>query len=353
MQTALMVNEKFGKITRTTRPIPQTADAGEIIVKIKAASINGMDWKIPKWGIIVYDYPTVLGYDVAGDVIAVGEGINKFSVGAKVFGSCLPYPDFGGYQSYCKLKVDFAAKIPPTLTYDQASTFPIAFFAAYQAMYNTLPHGMGLTPLVPSGRDKYTNKPILIIGGGSYVGSFGIQFARLSGFSPVITTTSLKQADRLKGLGATHIIDRNTSPASLREQIVSILSSTINQTLPAEGGLLEYVFDAISAPSTQSIAFDLVAAGGTLGLDSYVTVPTDKGVNVGATTGFPDVLKNRECVKAVYDQFTKWIEDGLFVPSNVEVVPGGLNAVVDCLKRMENNEVSTETKPVIHPSESS
>ncbi|KAF5359796.1 hypothetical protein D9756_003619 [Leucocoprinus leucothites] len=346
MQTALMVNEKFGKITRTTRPIPQTADAGEIIVKIKAASINGMDWKIPKWGIIVYDYPTVLGYDVVGDVIAVGEGINKFSVGDKVltvavfsFGSCLPYPDFGGYQSYCKLKVDFPAKIPPTLTYDQASTFPIAFFAAYQAMYNTLPHGMGLTPLVPSGRDKYTNKPILIIGGGSYVGSFGIQFARLSGFSPVITTTSLKHADRPKGPGATHIIDRNTSPASLREQIVSILSSTTNQTLLAEGGLLEYVFDAISAPSTQSIAFDLVAAG--------------ERVNVGATTGFPDVPKNRECVKAVYDQFTKWIEDGLFVPSNVEVVPGGLDAVVDCLKRMENNEISTETKPVIHPSESS
>jgi NADPH:quinone reductase-like Zn-dependent oxidoreductase len=77
------------------------------------------------------------------------------------------------------------------MAYEQASTFPIAFFAAYQAMYNILPYGMGLTPLVPSGRDKYTNKPILILaGGGSYVGHFGMYFHFLDFCNHKILMTS-------------------------------------------------------------------------------------------------------------------------------------------------------------------
>ncbi|KAJ3555188.1 hypothetical protein NP233_g12267 [Leucocoprinus birnbaumii] len=351
MQTALMLHEKFGPVTRTSRPIPQTANAGEIIVKIHSSSVNGMDWKIPKYGIIISEYPAVLGYDVAGDVIAVGEGVTKFAVGDKVFGSSLPYADFGAYQSYCRLNSDFAAKIPPSLTYDQACTIPIVFFAAYCGMYNKLPNGMNLTPLIPSGRNKYTNKPILIVGGGSYVGSFAIQCAKHSGFSPIIVTSSLKHTERIKALGVTHVIDRYASTSALRAEVASILSATTGQTPPAEGGLLEYVFDAISAPETQKVAFELVAPGGTLGLDSYVAVPTDQGVIVGNTTGFPHVPANYQLVKSMYDEFSQWLEEGLFKPCNVQVFPGGLDAVQDVLKKMENNELSTEAKPVIRPSE--
>ncbi|KXN81278.1 hypothetical protein AN958_05326 [Leucoagaricus sp. SymC.cos] len=101
--------------------------------KIRATSINGMGWKIPKWGIIVDEYPAVLGYDVACDLITVGEGVDKFVVGNRVLWSC-PHTGYGGYQSYCKLKADFTPRsvIPTQTTYEQASTFPIAFFAAYQ-----------------------------------------------------------------------------------------------------------------------------------------------------------------------------------------------------------------------------
>jgi NADPH:quinone reductase-like Zn-dependent oxidoreductase len=84
MQNALMVNHKFGPITRTTRPIPQTADLGEIIVKVRATALNSADWMIPKWGIIASEYPVVLGFDIAGDVVSVGEDVTKFVVGDRV-----------------------------------------------------------------------------------------------------------------------------------------------------------------------------------------------------------------------------------------------------------------------------
>jgi hypothetical protein len=144
--------------------------------------------------------------------------------------------------------------------------------------------------------------------------------AKLSGFSPIITTSSLKHIKRLRDLGAAHIIDRNASPVSVREQIVHILqvptspptSSSSAAESESDPGVLEYIFDAILAPDTQSIAFDLLLPGGSLGLDLPPRVPTDQGKYVGAAGGHADLPRNRTCVKSVYDEFTRWLEDGLF-----------------------------------------
>lgn len=79
-----MIKDKFGEITQGIRPVPKIPEADELIIKIQATAINGLDWKIPKFGSVVEEYPTVLGYDVAGEVMAVGKSASKFDLGDRV-----------------------------------------------------------------------------------------------------------------------------------------------------------------------------------------------------------------------------------------------------------------------------
>lgn len=78
-----------------------------------------------------------------------------------------------------------------------------------------------------------------------------IQFARLSGFSPIITTASLSNSDLVKSLGATHVIDRNTPASAFASQIASITTKPI-----------VLVYDAVSAPETQQLGYDVLTEGG-------------------------------------------------------------------------------------------
>src|SRR6267378_4345433 len=76
-QQALILDSKQGTFVVGSREIPKPG-AGELLVKIKAAALNPVDWKIQKYGIFVDSYPAVLGTDIAGDVVQVGEGVTRF-----------------------------------------------------------------------------------------------------------------------------------------------------------------------------------------------------------------------------------------------------------------------------------
>ena len=90
-----------------------------------------------------------------------------------------------------------------------------------------------------------------------------IQLARLSGFSPLITTASAHNRNLLTSLGATHVLDRTLSSNALKEQVAQITDTPIT-----------YIFDAVSLKETQQAAFSLLAPGGTL---AVVTEPHVKG----------------------------------------------------------------------------
>ena len=80
-----------------------------------------------------------------------------------------------------------------------------------------------------------------------------LQFARLSGFSPIVTTASLHNAPLLQTLGATHVLDRNVPSDRL-----------IAEATKLAGGLFEVVYDAISSSNTLGVAYALTARGGNL-----------------------------------------------------------------------------------------
>jgi NADPH:quinone reductase-like Zn-dependent oxidoreductase len=83
MQNAITIPEKFGQFTSATRPIP-TPGPRELLIKVQAVALNPIDWKNRKYSFLLDQYPAVVGWDTAGDVIAVGEGVTRFSIGDRV-----------------------------------------------------------------------------------------------------------------------------------------------------------------------------------------------------------------------------------------------------------------------------
>ena len=123
-----------------------------------------------------------------------------------------------------------------------------------------------------------------------------IQLAKLSGFSPIITTASLHNEELLKSLGATDVIDRK---ADVIKEVTKITNAP-----------LDIVYDAVADESTQTAAWDIVAPGGTLILVSPAVVGKDKYKDkyIVEMIGNFHVVE-RELGKNLYSNLTQLLED--------------------------------------------
>ena len=83
-QKALVIEKKQGNFRLADIAIPKPG-YGEILVKVQAAALNPVDWKIQKYGMLVNEYPVVVGSDIAGDVEDVGPGVTGFLKGDRVY----------------------------------------------------------------------------------------------------------------------------------------------------------------------------------------------------------------------------------------------------------------------------
>ncbi|KAF8972287.1 chaperonin 10-like protein [Flammula alnicola] len=323
-QKALLLDKKFGSFAlgeiEVNKPGP-----GEILIKVQAAALNPVDWKIQKYGVLVEEFPAVLGSDIAGDVEDIGEGVTDFTKGDRVFGQGQFTKDGGGFQQYVVCLAATTSKIPPNFSYDNVFTLPMALTTAYVGIYSeTL--GLAISP--PTSEEtqgKYTGIPFVVLGGSGSVGQMAIQLAKLSGFSPIITTASQKHADFLKSLGASHVLDRSLPAASL------------------------YVYDSISSEDTQRVGLDLLSPGGqlTLVLPSVVKPTEDKRL-AQAFAGLR-VESNIQLLETFI--MIKSLDFWKMASSRVEVLPDGLAGISEGLARLEADQVS-RLKLVAHPQES-
>ncbi|PPQ66898.1 hypothetical protein CVT24_008513 [Panaeolus cyanescens] len=339
-QKALLLSEKFGKFVVGDTGVYK-AGPGEVLVKVKSVALNPVDWKVQKYGAFIENYPAILGCDIAGDVEEIGEGVEGFKKGDRVLSQNATFQNkYGGFQQYVITLGAALGKIPDSFSYDEAATIPLGLSTAYTGMYNPGPHGLGLAPPTsPETQGKYIGEPFVVLGGSSSVGQMVIQLAKISGFSPIITTASLHNTAELKQLGATHVLDRKLSVEDLSAQVNDILG----------GRPLKQVYDSISLPDTQKTGLALLAPGGQLELvlPASVTTPEDKVVNtIVAVLSFPH---NLEILGPLYRKLiTGWIENGAIKPNRVEVLPNGLEGIVGGLKKLEEDAVS-RAKLVAHP----
>lgn len=169
-------------------------EANDLLIEIKAASVNPIDWKIREGYLtraIQYESPVILGWDAAGIVKDIGPGVTKFSIGDEVFTS----PDLrrkGTYAEYVAVNENEVAMKPSNLSFEEAASIPLVGLTAW-------------TGLIDTANMKASDR-VLIQAGAGGVGTFAIQLAKSMGCW-VAATCSGKNVEFLKELGVDQVIN--------------------------------------------------------------------------------------------------------------------------------------------------
>ncbi len=278
----------------------------EVVFKVKAAALNYNDI----WGMrgvpVPVPLPHISGSDAAGEVVAVGEDVTNFKVGDRVVShsnmscrvcqactdgreyDCVKRtiwgfqtgPLWGAFSELTHLPEVNVAKIPDGVSFDDAAAASMTILTAWHML-------VGRAKIRPG-------QNVLIMGGGSGVGSFGIQIAKLYNCT-VIATASPDKLDKLKELGADYAVDHRKED----------WSKQVREILKPLGGL-DVSFDHIGQTHFNA-QLTLLKYGGTL-------------VSCGATTGYDakvdlrhiffkgtNVLGSTQGTKAEFEQGLFWM----------------------------------------------
>lgn len=144
-----------------------------ILVRVHAVALNPTDWK----HIDMVDTPVVVGCDYAGIVEAVGGEVEKqWQVGDRVcgvvHGANQSQPEDGAFGEYLVAKGDLQIRIPQEMSFEAASTLGMGVSTVGQGLYQALALPLPSNPA----KEKF---PVLIYGGSSAMGSYGIQYGAL------------------------------------------------------------------------------------------------------------------------------------------------------------------------------
>ena len=228
---------------------PPEPAAGEIKVHVAAASLNPLDWKIRDGHLrfvpVLARPPRGTGTDFAGEIVAIGGGPGPRHVGERVFGSLSPFGRQGSCAEFVTLPAHHAVAMPPSLTFEQAATLPVAGGTAVQALADD-------ARLIAGQR-------VLVTGGAGGVGHFAVRYAKHLG-AHVTATCSSSNVEFVSGLGADRVIDYT------RTDVLAC------------GETFEVVFDAVNALDWRRARRLLVPGGLYLGTAGSTAAAIGTGV---------------------------------------------------------------------------
>ena len=232
------------------RPEPK---ADEVLVKVHAAAVNPVDWKIRESGGERFglELPIILGGDIAGIVEEVGIEVKNFKRGDPVYGMTVSGGFSGGYAEYALAKAEAIAPKPGSISFEEAAAIPIAALTAWQSIFDLA--------------NLQNGQRILITGASGGVGSFAVQFAKAKG-AFVIGTASGRNEDSVRSLGADEFFDYT---AQSFEEVVKDV---------------DVVFDTVGG-DTQERAFQTLKKGGFLAT-SAGTPSAEKAEEFGVKAEF-------------------------------------------------------------------
>lgn len=225
---AIVVN-KGGKIEDFVQVEVEKPKVGvdDVLIEVRALSINPVENKI-RSGLfpIKLQSPLILGTDIAGVVVEVGENVANFSVGDEVFSS-YKINRGGGLAEYIAIPEKYVLKKPKKVSFEEASALGIAALTAYQLVnHETLYVQKGDT--------------VFVQGGSGGVGTYTVQFAKQND-AHVIATTS-RNEELLKSLGVDEVVNyKEVDVPKVYEKKADILIDTVGvgtETLPVvvDGG---------------------------------------------------------------------------------------------------------------------
>ena len=206
-----------------TAPLP-TIEQDEVLIRVQAVGVNPLDWKLRSGYFPLEspdDFPFVLGFDVAGEIVATGSAVTQFAVGDLVYG----VPNNGGYAEYVRAFATDIASKPNTVDVVQAAALPCAAITAWQALFDSAQLAAGQT--------------VLIHGAAGGVGTMAVQLAKWRG-ARVISTASAHNHAFLQELGADEMIDYNTTRFEEVLSPVDVVFDTVGgETMWRSGNLLK------------------------------------------------------------------------------------------------------------------
>ncbi|KAF7910502.1 uncharacterized protein EAE98_012034 [Botrytis deweyae] len=302
----------FDSLKYDTQATLPELGANDVLVKFHAASLNYRDLIIPKGQ---YPFPLrdgiIPGSDGAGEVLAVGSKVTRFTPGAKVL-TLFSQTHYGGSLDHLSIQSGLGGAVdgtlrqhgvfnenglvdmPSSLSYLEGATLPCAAVTAWNALY-------GLKPLKPG--------DVVLTQGTGGVSIFAVQFAKAAGATVIATTSSESKASTLKKLGADHVINYKTTPE---------WGAHAKSLTPKSAGvahILEVGGPTTMAQSLQAIKIDgVISIIGFVGgqanekepgfLDCLTNVCTVRGLLVGSREMFEDMNRSIDAngIKPVVDE---------------------------------------------------
>ncbi|KAL1984922.1 hypothetical protein VTN96DRAFT_8581 [Rasamsonia emersonii] len=303
------------------KPAPYTHPGpNELVVRSAAWAINPVDWLQQDFGYFPLDYPTILGEDVAGEVVDVNAApAHSFRPGQRVLGYALSLatgrPADGAFQEYVVLQANMAARIPDSLSFDRAVVLPLGLATAAAGLFQK-----GFLELQYPALDldpKPTGQTLLVWGGASSVGSNAIQLAVAAGYE-VITTASPRNFAYVKNLGASQAFDY--SSASVADELVQAL----------EGKTLAGVLDTVNRNGAIQHCLDVASRShGKKAVASVLQPPAKLPQGVTAKYILAYTIKDNETSRVIFNEFLpKALAEGKYQAAPEPYVVGkGLEAL--------------------------
>ncbi len=299
--------KKYGKIkdglSIENVEVPKFKE-NDILVEVKAASLNPIDYKLVEGKLkdmLPLDLPVTIGYDVSGVVIKKGANVQNFEIGDEIYAR-VPQEQMGTVAEFVSIKSDLVEKKPENISFEQAAGLPLTGLTAIQALEN-----VGIKE----------NDRILIHAGSGGVGSFAIQYAKEKG-AIVYTTTSTKNVDWVKALGADRVIDYET------EDYKEVANN------------LDIVFDTLGDKYTFE-AFDIIKEGGKI--STIVGPPDEETAKQMGMKDYklPEKLSKLIKEKSAVYKFT-WMQPNAQQLNNIKdmVEDGAIKPIVDLIYSFED-----------------
>lgn len=235
------------------RDVPEpTPGAGEVLIGVRAAGLNPIDYKVRRgFGRVFHlDLPLVAGSELSGVVEAVGAGVTRFGIGDRVYAR-VDKQKLGAYAPYAVIDESFVARMPRSLDFEDAAGMPLAGLTALQAL-----RALSITP----------GDRVFVSGGAGGVGTLAIQLAVHMG-AKVATTASPRGEELVRSLGAETVVD-------YRKQKFKEVLSDYDSAFDTTGGRdLMDVFDILKpgAKATSVTSIDPTTARDDVGLGRLLT----------------------------------------------------------------------------------
>ncbi|OAP62420.1 hypothetical protein AYL99_04623 [Fonsecaea erecta] len=290
---------------------------GEVLVRNRAVAMNPVDWMMQDGAYPAGSLPRILGNDVSGVVVEVGEGVTQFHKGQRVLAHAIGLPTneprHGGFQEYTVVPAVGCCAIPDAMKHEEACVLPLAISTSSLALFHEAKLGLRLPGGDAAGAEtSQGDEAILVWGGSSSIGALAIQLAVAAKYK-VIATASPRNFDLCKKLGAIDVFDYS-SPS-----IVGDLTAAM-QKYTCRGA-----YDAASKRDTQLNVAQVLAQLG--GGKMTVVLPLVEGIPATVQTSdvyAPAILQQDKALgKAIYGDFLpRALEQGIIKPAPPSDVVG-------------------------------